>query len=275
MIYDATQCILGEGPLWHPERGELFWFDIVGKRLHRKGQSWEFPGHVSAAGWVDRDTLLVASETALHRFDLTTGASDLVTPLEAHIPGNRSNDGRADPYGGFWIGTMSKSEEAGAASFYRYYRGELRQLWAGATVTNAQCFSPDGSFAHFSDTVTHKVMRVRLDRDGWPAGEPEVYLDFSAEGLYPDGAVIDAGGNMWLAHWAKGRVVGYDPKGREIGRFEVPAPQSTCPAFGGPELTTLFVTSAARDMTDGNPAHGQTFAFETDIKGQAEPRVIL
>lgn len=275
MIYDETPCILGEGPLWHPERNELFWFDIVGKTLHRKGQSWHFPGHVSAAGWIDRDTLLIASETGLHRFDLATGRSEIVVALESDKPGNRSNDGRADPWGGFWIGTMSKTEEAGAGAFYRYYKGELRQLWGGITVTNAQCFAPDGSTACFSDTARQTVMRVSLDRDGWPKGEPEVYLDLASEGLYPDGAVIDAAGRFWNAQWGAGRVACYDPDGTLVTTVPLPATQTTCPAFGGPDLRTLFCTSAARDLTDGKAAHGQTFAVAVDATGQAEHRVIL
>ena len=119
-VFDDRPCELGEGPLWHPERQQLFWFDIIGKRLMtRDGQephSWAFDEHVSAAGWVDRDALLLASETGLWRFDLNTADRSLITPLEADNPVTRSNDGRADPWGGLWIGTMGKEAEPGAGS---------------------------------------------------------------------------------------------------------------------------------------------------------------
>jgi len=109
--YDTRQCLLGEGALWHPLRQELFWFDILNRQLHSKRQSWELPELSSAAGWIDRDTLFVATETRLARFDLKNGQVTTVAQLEAESPGTRSNDGRADPWGGFWIGTMGKAAE--------------------------------------------------------------------------------------------------------------------------------------------------------------------
>ena len=109
-VFDDRSCSLGEGPLWHPLRNQLFWFDIIGKKLlsvDAEGpKSWQFDEFVSAAGWVDIDTLLVASASGLWRFNLTTGDRSLVCHLEHNNAVTRSNDGRADPWGGFWIGTM-------------------------------------------------------------------------------------------------------------------------------------------------------------------------
>ena len=147
-IFSDTVCTLGEGPLWHPERKQLFWFDIVGKKLLSRTaageQVWSFDDHVSAAGWIDRTRLLIASERALFTFDVDTGAQDHVVALEADNAVTRSNDGRADPQGGFWIGTMGKEKERKAGAIYRYYRGEVRKLVDQVTVSNAICFSPDG-----------------------------------------------------------------------------------------------------------------------------------
>ncbi len=274
-VYDATPCILGEGPLWHPERQDLFWFDIVNRRLHTASRTWDFAEMVSAAGWISRDELLIASETRLFRFHLETGATEKVADLEADVPGNRSNDGRADPQGGFWIGTMAKDEALGKGAIYRYHKGSLRKIVGGITVPNAICFAPDGTTAYFTDTTTQKILKVGLQPDGWPKGPPAVYLDFAEQGRFPDGAVTDAAGNIWVAFWGAACVEGYTPEGRSVARFDFPAPQTTCPAFGGPDFTRLFCTSAARDLTDGNPAHGQTFAVQTKIKGRAEPRVLL
>ncbi len=127
MIHDDRPCELGEGPLWHPERNQLFWFDILSQRLLTRTAegplAWAFPHRVSAAGWVDRDRLLIASEVALSLFDLATGQATPVVSLEADTPATRSNDGRADPQGGFWIGTMGKRAEPGAGAIYRFYRG--------------------------------------------------------------------------------------------------------------------------------------------------------
>ncbi len=283
-VFDATPCALGEGPLWHPGRGQLFWFDILaGRLLAREGRAtrhWDFKGTVSAAGWVDDTTLLVASDSALLRLDLETGASEVVVPLEADMPGNRSNDGRADPRGGFWIGTMDRDGTDPTGAIYRYYRGELRRLFAPIKIPNAICFSPDGGHAYFSDTVSGQVQRVRLNpADGWPAADPEVFLDLRAERLNPDGAVVDADGVFWNAQWGASRVAAYDADGHFLRAVEVPARHSSCPAFGGPDLSTMFVTSARQGLSpevlESEPLNGQTFAVAGVATGQAEHRVIL
>jgi sugar lactone lactonase YvrE len=273
MIFDATQCQLGEGPLWHPLRGQLFWFDILGKRLHTKGQHWDFETYVSAAGWVSEDTLLVASAHALHKFTISTGTQDVICDLEADNPVTRSNDGRADPQGGFWIGTMGIQAQANAGAIYRYYKGDLRQLFASVTISNAICFAPDGKTAFFTDTPTQQIMRVALDRDGWPKGDPVLHIDLQGTQFRPDGAVVDAAGNLWNAQWGAGRVAGYDPDGVFLESYSFAGLQSSCPAFGGADLTTLFCTSAAVGL-DG-PAQGKTYATQTPHTGQAEHQVIL
>jgi sugar lactone lactonase YvrE len=272
-VFDATQCNLGEGPLWHPERQSLFWFDILEKRLYGEGRVRQFEEHVSAAGWVDHDTLLVASETQLFTYDLETSAQNHVAPLEANNSVTRSNDGRADPFGGFWIGSMGKNSEKSAGTIHRYYRGSVEVLFEGLTVSNAICFTPDRKFAYYTDTHSRRVMRVALDAEGWPMGSPEVFLDTRPEGLNPDGAVIDGEGCMWIAQWGASRVARYGPDATFLGAVNVPAKQASCPAFGGADLSTLYVTSAATGL-DG-PDEGKTFVIATQARGQREHRVIL
>lgn len=283
-IHDARPCLLGEGPLWHPERGQLFWFDILGNRLLSQDDSgvaleWAFDENVSAAGWVDQDTLLVASETALQLFDIPTGETRFLCPLESDNSDNRSNDGRADPQGGFWIGTMPKAEDGPTGAIYRYYRGELRKLYPNIAIPNAISFHPDGKTACFADTAQGIVWRVGLDADGWPTTKREIYIDFKPLGLNPDGAVFDAEGRFWCAHWGAGIIAAYDTQGRQVDRVEVPARQSSCPAFGGADFGTLFCTSAQKGLDSavlaGEPTNGQTFALRGIAKGRAEYRVIL
>lgn len=282
-VFDDRPCALGEGPLWHPMRGQLFWFDITGRRLlSRRGddaQEWHFAEMVSAAGWITRDDLLIASETRLFRFNLETGAQSDLCALEADRPGNRSNDGRADPQGGFWIGTMGKAADPGAGAIWRWHRGTLRRLWGGITIPNAISFAPGGTVAQFTDTRTRRLMRVALDAEGWPRGEPECFLDLAPQGLNPDGAVIDADGCTWLAEWGAARVACHGPDGAVLATVEVPAPHTSCPAFGGADLSTLFVTTALQGMDDAaraaHPLAGRLFATPTATRGQAEHRVIL
>lgn len=273
MIFNDTRCTLGEGPLWHPLRHELFWFDILGKRLHCADRHWQFDAYVSAAGWVDEDTLLIASEHALSRFDIPSGQSTHVCALEADNPVTRSNDGRADPQGGFWIGTMGIDAEDDAGTIYRYYKGELRRLFAPITISNAICFAPDGKTAFFTDTPTQQIMRVSLDQDGWPRDEPSVHIDLQGTEFRPDGAVVDRDGNLWSAQWGAGRVAGYDPHGAFIEAFPFDAAQTTCPAFGGADMQTLHCTSAGIGKDGEND--GKTFVTPTKYTGQKEHRVIL
>lgn len=269
------RCELGEGAFWHPLRGQFFWFDIIAGRLHSLVESWQFDHMVSAAAWVDRDTLLIASEKELFLLDLTTGHASPLCPLEADNTVTRSNDGRADPQGGFWIGTMGKQAQKQAGAIWRWYRGELRCLYPGITIPNAICFAPDGNSACFTDTPTGQVMRVALDTDGWPKGSAQVWLDLRAEGLNPDGAVIDADGVFWLAQWGAGRVAAYAPDGQFLRAMTMPSPHSSCPAFGGAGLTDLYCTTARQGLSHPAPLDGATFVARGIGRGQAEHRVRL
>jgi sugar lactone lactonase YvrE len=275
MIFDDTQCALGEGPIWHPERQQIFWFDILNNRLHTTGQHWDYDEHVSAAGWVDHDTLLIASETQLFTFNIATEEETYICGLESDNAATRSNDGRADPQGGFWIGTMGKAAEDKAGAIYRYYRGELRKLFANVTIPNAICFAPNGQTAYYTDTIVGKLMTTDLDQDGWPVGKPRMIVDLHAESFGIDGAVVDANGNIWNAQWGASRVARYAPDGTFLQAIDFPASQTSCPAFGGPDLTTLYCTSATQGMDTPGPDDGKTFAIQTKTNGQKEHRVIL
>jgi sugar lactone lactonase YvrE len=283
MIFDDRSCDLGEGPLWHPLRRQLFWFDILGNRLlTRSGsetQEWVFAERVSAAGWVSREEIVIASESALFRFHLETGARHDIVALDADRPDTRSNDGRADPQGGFWIGTMGKKAEPGIGAIWRFYKGELRRLFPGISIPNSIAFAPGGRMAQFSDTVSGKVMQVALDAAGWPKGTPEVFLDLTGEGRNPDGSVIDADGVTWLAEWGSSRVAAYGPDGAFLKAIPFDAPHTSCPAFGGPDMTTLYCTTAREHLDaaalTASPKSGMTFAAANVARGQAELRVIL
>ena len=283
-----TRCTLGEGAFWHPVRETFFWFDILSHRLFEhdgtRQRGWQFDRAVSAAGWIDEARLIVASETDLFEFDVETGAERHLVALEADTPSNRSNDGRADPQGGFWIGTMAYDCAPGGGAIYRYYRGELRRIFDDIGISNAICFAPDAKTAYFTDTLTQKIMRVALDEAGWPVGDPSVFVDLGPEGLNPDGAVVDTQGRLWSAQWGASRVACYDPSGAFVRAVDFPGVQTSCPCFGGPSRQRLFVTTAAEGLPeDVRDAKGAGFTYFVDldgdqggvVQGQAEPRVIL
>ncbi|MEP3299676.1 MAG: SMP-30/gluconolactonase/LRE family protein [Pseudoruegeria sp.] len=279
ILFDDRKASLGEGPLWHPLRKQFFWFDILGKQLcSRVGDTpltWQFDEYVSAAGWIDQSRLLIASQTKLFSFNVDTCESIDVAPLEAKDSRTRSNDGRADPWGGFWIGTMGINAEYEAGAIHRYYKGELRLLFPEITISNSICFSPDRLYAYFVDTDIGIIQRQTLRPDtGWPTGPAEDWLDLGADGLNPDGSVVDANGNFWNAQWGAGRVACYNPGGTLLRTVSFPATQTSCLAFGGEDGTDLYVTTAAVGLPDEAPA-GQTFVIKDLTKGQTEHQVIL
>jgi sugar lactone lactonase YvrE len=122
-------------------------------------------------------------------------------------------------------------------------------------------------------------MRQSLDSEGWPVGSPVVFVDLSSEGLYPDGSVVDSEGGLWNAQWGAGRVARYRPEGDFDFAVTTGCKQSTCPAFGGRDLSTLFISSASRGLTSeaciDTSLQGVTYSMNTRFTGCPEPRVIL
>jgi len=280
-VFDLRVCQLGEGPLWHPVQQRWYWFDILQNRLLAKDTqgdySWQFDEMVSAAGWIDESHLLIASETGLYTLNtLSQNATKLLlVELESNNHLTRSNDGRTDPWGGFWIGTMGKQAELGLGSIYRYYQGEMRQLVTGITISNAICFAHDKTCAYYTDTPSQQIMRQPLDGQGWPKGQAEVFIDLRRQNLNPDGAVIDRYGNLWNAQWGASEVACYNPAGELIKRITFPAKQISCPAFGGLNMDLLLATSAAVDADKEDTSAGMTFTINLEATGLPEYSVEL
>ncbi len=278
-------CTLGEGPLWHPLRQRLFWFDIpAGKLISTNAEggqarSWLFGEPASAAGWIDRDTLIVATASGLQKFDIKQGGWETLVEMEEDNSVTRSNDGRTAPDGSFWIGTMGYNLEPGAGSYYRYSKGVLTRILPSVTIPNSTCFSADGKIAYVSDTAKRVIWRWQLDETGAPLGEREVHIDLRESKAIPDGSVIDHEGFLWNAQWGGWRVVRYDPHGKEERVISLPVQQPTCPAFGGPDLKRLYVTSARDGLSESQlakqPHAGRIIAIDLDIAGLAEFQVKL
>jgi sugar lactone lactonase YvrE len=278
----ACQCEHGEGPLWF--EGLLYWFDLATCTMHACDEKagsrrrWVFNEPFSAAAAAGAGTLLLASASGLWRFDTASGSLTRMIGLEADNTATRSNDGRADRHGGFWIGTMGHSCEPGAGALYRFYGGALTKLRGDVTIPNSLCFSPDGKFAYFADSAESRILRWALDGDGWPAGEPDLFAEL-ADGAEPDGAVVDRKGALWSAQWGAARVVRYLQDGRIDRVIELPVSQPSCPAFGGDGLNSLFVTSAQKGMTvsqlAAEPYAGDLFRVRLEEPGMKEGTVEL
>ena len=281
--FDDTACELGEGAFWHPERQSFLWFDIPGRRLYERGPAgrteWDMPELTSAMGWVGGGLMVLSSESGLVLFDLDRGLREPLAAIAADDAALRSNDGRADPWGGFWHSTMGKDARKDGGGIWRWYRGRLRHLYHRLTIPNAICFDAPRRLAYFADTDRGTIWAQPLDGEGWPTGDCRLFLDLSSGGLKPDGAVTDDQGRLWIALFGAGRVVCHDPDGRRVASVEVPARQVTCPAFGGPDLTALMVTTAWEGMDPAaraaDPQAGHCLVAQSTARGLPAPRVIL
>lgn len=284
-LFKEMTCALGEGPLWDEDR--LWFFDITGlnvggPRLYCLSEggtvteNWDGERISTAAARTTKGGLLVATETDLMHFDPARGIADSICPLEADNPVTRSNDGRADPQGGFWIGTMGKSAEHEAGAIYRFYKGELRALRKGVTIPNAICFAPDGSEAFFADTRLKTIYRWRLDQDGWPIGAPAEFHVMEGNDN-PDGAIVDETGSLWVAVWGGWRVQRISPDGVAREQIRLPVSNVTCPALT-PE-GRMYITTARQGLQPSDlekqPLAGSIFMADIPQRGLPEPMVWL
>jgi sugar lactone lactonase YvrE len=284
-VLDETRCHLGEGPAYDAASDTAWWFDILEKRLHEVRLAdgavrlHTLPFMASALAFVDDTRQLVAADDGLYVRTLRDGRLTMVAPLEIDNPATRSNDGRTHPSGTLWIGTMGRKAEPGAGAIYTFRAGELTRLFAGITIPNAICFSPEGATGYFADTRSAVLNRVPLDpATGLPTGAPQALRAHGGPGGL-DGAVVDAEGRIWCAIWGGACLHAFSPEGELVRRVAVPARQPSCPVFVGADFTRVLVTSAYEGMDEAARAadahHGRTFLLDAGATGRPEPRVQL
>ncbi len=281
-----AQALLGECPLWSDLEERLYWVDIDGRAIHRYDPASNVdeqrsvpgrPGSIALTSEAGR--LLVAIEQSLAFFEWESGSCRPWMPLEPEGTGNRLNDGRCDRAGRFWVGSMF--DPAASRRFTGMLHrvdpdGRLATMRTGVGVANGLAFSPDGSTMYFADTLRQTVWAYDYDMTSGDPRNERVFLDFSGLPGGPDGACVDQDGCYWIAcvyGWAVLRVT---PQGAIDRRIDLPVEKPTMPAFGGPGLSTLFVTSigegGSRPSTPGQRDPGGLFAIDTGTRGLAEPR---
>ncbi|MBV8659192.1 MAG: SMP-30/gluconolactonase/LRE family protein [Burkholderiales bacterium] len=281
------QCIwhahaeLGEGACWSVRHQALFWVDILGRFLYQytpatgERREWAFRDTVSAVAERQHGKgLVVLLRRGLAFFDPETGKLDLRHRPEPGRVGNRFNDGKCDARGVFWGGSMDFDgiEPSGALyAFDSQGRGrcavDLR--WQ---VTNGPTWSLDGRTMYFNNTVQRQVVAFDFNPATGQLSCMRNWLRFNVRDGYPDGMTTDAQGYIWIAHWGGSCVSCHDPVSAvEIARIQLPASQITSVAFGGPDLRTLYVTSARVGLSDAQldtePLAGSVFAVETQTTG--------
>lgn len=280
-LWDA-RAQLGEGVFWHPQENAVYWVDILASRLYRMSadgsqQTWAFPGTLSAALPCATGDLVATFRDGVYRLDLTDGTRTRLCALETELPGNRFNDATLDTQGHLWFGSMDDGERHETGRFYRWRQGarpqRLDQL-GRFCITNGPAFSLDGRRIYFTDSVNRRIFSAPLDGQGNP-GAVEEYARFAARDGHPDGMCSDTEGGLWVCHFGGSRVSRLSAQGEVTAVIELPAPNVTKCAFGGPDYSTLYVTTARKGLDEAElarfPLCGGLFAVEVDWQGAPLP----
>ncbi|HET7559613.1 MAG TPA: SMP-30/gluconolactonase/LRE family protein [Limnochordia bacterium] len=249
--FGATQAILGEGALWYGDR--LYWIDIEGKRVYIDDVAagtqavLDVPERVGTVVPRAKGGLVVALANGFAFLDERTGAVTPITDPEPNRPDNRFNDGKCDPAGRFWAGTMSVKESKGAGALYMLDRkGVAHRKLDDVSVSNGICWSHDKTKMYYVDTPTQQVVTFDYDDASGEIKNPRVKIAIDPAEGHPDGMTIDADGNLWIALWQGYAVVAHDPRtGKRLHKIELPVAKVTSCAFGGLDLADLYITSAS------------------------------
>jgi xylono-1,5-lactonase len=284
-------ALLGEGLCWSTRRQALYWVDILGQRLMRLGwpsrdrAEWHFDETISTvAERANEPGLVVALRHHVAYFDPDSGTLQLLHEAQPHVAGNRFNDGKCDAQGRFWVGSMDIACQAPTGSLYCVTSPGPGQpsimacAWACRfPVVNGPAWSPDGRSMWLNDTARNFIHRCDVDPLSAAVSNPRVWMRFARGDGHPDGMTVDAEGRLWIAHWGGGCVTCHaGDDGRELARVELPTSNITNVAFGGPGMQTLFISSAATELSDAQrvqqPHAGAVFAVATDASGLAANR---
>jgi L-arabinonolactonase len=275
---------LGEGIVWCTRAQALYWTDIQRATLHRLHpasgalEHWRLPERLASFALCETDGwLLLALASRLAFFRLADGHLRTLHEIEPELP-TRCNDGACDRQGRFVFGTMHEPAEGSRQALGSFWRlnadlGLERLALPRVAISNSIAFSPEGSTMYYCDSLARRIQRCTY---GDTPGTPQRFADLGELAGEPDGSCVDAAGSLWNAQWGLARVVCYAADGSVRRVLPVPARQPTRPAFGGPDLDTLYVTSA-RDGLDADslvrePLAGALFAARVDVRGLTEPR---
>ena len=276
-VWQAARS-LGEGPVWHEGEGALYWVDIERPAILRydatttKTEVFEMPERIGCIAFRSAGGIIAGMQSGFAHVDLDPLRVCRLTDPEASLPGNRFNDGKCDQRGRFWAGTMAIDMQEATGTLYRLDPdGEVHAMDTDYGITNGPAWSPDGKVLYHNDSKARRVYAFACDRESGAIDNKRCLIELTGDEGFPDGLTVDRDGFIWLAHWGGSRVTRFSPTGEVDRVLKMPVSQVTSCAFGGPDLKTLYITSARIGLEDAalarEPLAGGLFAVEVDSAG--------
>ncbi len=275
----GTQSGLGEGAIWNHRTSQLYWVDITGKIMNiytpRFGVNRELYVGQMIGTVVPAKTgrVVVALENGFYFLDPETGTKNLIVDPEEDIDGNRFNDGKCDPAGRLWAGTMSTEGKSGKGTLYRLDPdSSVHPVVPGVSTSNGIAWSNDRTRMYYVDTPTRKVMGYDYNNITGEISNPHPVIEVPSEMGLPDGMTIDSEGNLWICLWGGAAVGCWNPvTGELLRKIGVPARNVTSCAFGDADLGTLYITTARVDTSPEElkmyPNAGSLFKVRPGVTG--------
>lgn len=283
----ASQCILGESPLWHAERKCCYWVDIERGVLYeynwlsKTTRTWKFNKRLGLVREGKDNQLILATDAGIARFDLETEQVSSVVDIESPTSRNRCNDGACDSLGRLWIGTMHLEHKKGAGALYMVDKNlKVHKRLTNTSISNGIAWSADKKHLYFIDSPTRVVQSFFFkEKTGEILFEKKV-IEVPAEMGTPDGMAIDEEGMLWIAHWGGFGVYRWNPlNGKLLDKIELPVPQVTSCTFAGENLDELIITSARENLKKEElkkyPESGNIFFVKTYVKGILTNKCLL
>lgn len=277
------EATCGESPMWSVREQALYWTDNLGGAIHRlepeNGDERTFllGRNVMAIAVRERGGLVLALAKELAFYE-PGGELEPIEAVEQDKPQNRFNDGKVDPQGRLWAGTMDDVDwDAPSGSLYRLDPTlAVRRLQGEVACANGLGWSPDGRTFYFGESFRYTVFAYDFEPDtGAVAGRRAFATVDRSSGAFPDGLTVDAEGGVWSVHNGAGRVVRYAPDGEVTHEVETPVSQPTSCIFGGRDLDVLYITTSRQNLTpeqlERYPLSGSVLAVQPGVNGLAEP----
>jgi sugar lactone lactonase YvrE len=282
----SVQDELGEGPMWHPDEGVLYWVDIDRRLVHRydpaSGAEATFEVAVPITVLRPREGggFVTGTSKGFAFWDPRTGALEAIANPESDRPHNRFNDGAVDPRGRFWAGTMNQHEATAPDGCLYRLDGDcsVHTMATGFSVYNGTAWSPDGRTMYFTDTFRRTILACDFDAGRGTIGEQRPLVRVPEAEGYPDGHTVDGEGYIWSTHWGGGKVTRYTPAGAKEREIQLPAENVTCCAFGGRDLDELYITTARSGLDEAararQPLAGDLFRVRVGVAGLATVKFV-